>query len=496
MASEIEKLLTEQETTSFQLELFNQSKDTFSGILQEGIQENNLISSLISSNQANFKELASSFSSLSVPEPLASNIVEVDNIDQLSPEIIQQAAEPTASETAVPAELNEGNELAETGNLTLRSIDANIQTLADIALDQAKVVGSAGGGADGEELPEPDTGGLSDLFGGITGKFGKLGKLAGRALGVGAAVAGAGIFLSDLYEGFTDDETIKAITGKAKEDLTDAESSSAAIANAISGLSFGLLDAKDVFAEITPYVDMLQNGMDQLFDPEIGIFGTTVSGIFSAVDKFSEGDIMGGLSDLTDAFLEIPKKIFELLGNLASELLEFLPGQMKDAILGGVENITNFAGDAKEKAGEAFDSAKETAASAAKSVSSFFGFGDDEEEAPVAQESTSTGGLEFRDNAQGGAVAQNANRPISAPLAGNSVSGPSAVATSGTGNQGERAVSLSKQRFEESQTSGNGGKGGDTIVVNQQASEGKKVTRETANPDMRLAFLNSGMADG
>ena len=385
MASEIEKLLTEQKTTSDQMELFNQSKGTFEDLLLEQMITNEELDTTKSLIEAQSADVSKSI--LSIPSFFSEALsgidfeaedvqrVVVDNVEsfrQNPPAVILDGLEdslkfmaglmkekfeavldkPLTELPALPAPIidvgpdaniipalpapedtpavleaqaqplplggenqpfDELEDASVSSAKALNEINENIDTMAKIAVNDAKVVGTAGGfgNEDTGEEDEGESGGLFDLFNGF-GK-GKLGKKAGgflkglgKAVKIGGAVLAGGLFLADIYEGFTSDEKIKEITGKAKDNLTDAESSAAAIANAISGLTFGLVDARSVFQTATPIVEKLQEGVDALFDPDVGLFGTLVSGVFQAVDKFSTGDILGGAEALVEGIADTP----------------------------------------------------------------------------------------------------------------------------------------------------------------------------------------------
>jgi hypothetical protein len=553
MPSEIEKLLTAQQTTTSQLELFNESKGTIEDLLLEQMITNEELESSKTIAKGDFGQMKNAL--IDLPNVIGANfpnlefddvqMVEVMNAEALKADDIQfepvnlklqalavimkdgfskllsSPAEPIIDMPQVPLlppptplevenvssnlpAVVEAGQMGDTGAImpdeilpatdvedivdsgmssakSLLNIDENIQKMTDIAVDNAKVVGSAGD-LEGDKPNDEDSGELPGfgMFKGLGQKFGKFGKLAKGALKIGGAVLSSGLILADIYEGFTSDEKIKEISGKAKEDLTDAESSAVAIANVIEGLSFGLISAKDVFPDTVPIIQGLQDGIDQIFDPDIGALGTLTSGFMNGIGQIFEGDFSGGLSSIITGFTELPGRLFEVIGRWANEVLELLPQQIADEIKEKVAQVTDFVGGATD------------------SVKSFFGFGDDEKEvkSEAKVKSPSNSALGFSsdepDYSMSPAARDRQAFLMKQQPQGNNIAQPQ----SGIGSEGRQTVALSKERFEERNKPQEQSGSGQPIIINQQASEGKKIERRKSNPDMSLAFLNSGLADG
>ena len=585
MASEIEKLLTEQETTSTQVELFNENKETFEDLLLEQMITNEEVSNFTST-------LANSISSLKdmldntdiqevevvnsndfLPAPVESTAItpevlpaeapnfqtffderenvanEIAKITKLNEEIKASNAQadqefassfqgkltefsnklpvigdrigeslatrfgPEATELEAipdtPRELDFYNELEDIQEKVLFAMVASEQHLGELVKMQkeaGEVVGSASMLGDKDKPKEDDDGfsfdGLGGLFKGIGKKLGKFGMLAKGALKIGGSVLTAGFILADVFEGFTSDERIQEISGKAKEDLSEAESGAVALANVIEGLSFGLIDAKDTFPELVPIVDVLQDGIDQIFDPDIGLIGTLTSGFMNGVGQLLDGDIMGGLGTILDGFLDLPSRVIEVVGRWATELVEMLPteiannikekfGNMKEmasTLLDGASSFLGF-GDDDDKEKEKLAEKEED------SGGGFFGslFGGDDEEEQTASAQPSNSALGFSSNTQAAGSQGDTNQPMMLNPVSN---GTGAQPISSLGSEGAQTMSMSKQRFDEQGSGGNGNGGDTTVVVNQQKSEGRSIQRSKQNSDWSLAFLNAGMADG
>lgn len=561
MASAIEKLLTEQETTSSQVALFNENNSTFEDLLLEQMITNEEISKFTAGLPASINTLKGLLDTDEV------QAVEIMNVDDLLPSVVEnQALVPEVLPAKEPDFLNKffalkeevdadraemiasNEELLESNKealakfnssvsgamtklvgklpmigskvedaLTKKLVDfdtdyedipdtpreldfyaeiedinekslfalmASEQHLGELVRIQKEsndVVGSAST-VGGDEKPEDDSEGF-DGFGGLFKrlgkKLGKFGKLAKGALKIGGAVLTAGFILSDVFEGFTSDEKIQEISGKAKSDLSDAEASAVAVANVIEGLSFGLINAKDTFPDLVPIVETMQDGIDQLFDPEIGLLGTLTSGFMNGIGQLMDGDIMAGMGTILKGFWELPKRVYDVVGGWVSNLVEMLPTAMSDS-------IKEKFGDAKEFIGGVFDSA-----------SSFLGFGDDEIDKlnKTGRTQPSNSALGFTSNNKKQIPSRLENKPAYLIPAGQK-NESSTRAVSGLGNEGRRTMALSKQRFEERNRIEKG-KGEDTtIVVNQQQASSRSMVRNKQNPDMTLAFLNSGFADG
>lgn len=373
----------------------------------------------------------------------------------------------------------------------LISIDRGISAINQRAIDNDTVKGSS---TDIEKggLVKDDKGddgfGLSSLFG--SGKGGKgsgvLGKL-GKAVKLGGVVVAAGFFLHDLFEGFTDDETILEITGKAKEDLTNAELSASAIANGISGLTFGLLDATTVFETVTPMVELFQKGVDQLFDPEIGYFGTIVGGILNAVDKFSSGDILGGFSDLFDGFIDFPERVFSVIGRWLDGLFDFLPNVIQDSLKKKLNVLKNVGSGAVDF------------------ISSLNPFSSDDEEEKVVLNKDSTVSLasDQLNKANDFVVPKptevsapkqtGLSAAIKQPAIGNNI--PVAISPVAVGTSAAKTTNESKKRFEERNTKTEQAQPA-PIIIQQPAQQERRIERQATNPDLRLSLLNNGMLDG
>jgi hypothetical protein len=549
MASEIEKLLTSQETTTSQVELFNENKETFEDLLLEQMITNEELLNSASRSEASFSDindtlvdlplkLASSLKGLmpsedveepfgnpqlaeiaeimkqgfsevlSMPASEASEMVEINRDAKLlpPPETDENGENlpivVNAPENDNPMELAELSEYSLSSSEYLKNIDDNIQLMAQAATAEEEVLGKATDfGEDSASSPNDDSGGLDGfggLFTGLGQKFGKFGKLAKGALKIGGSVLAAGMVLSDVYEGFTNDERIMEISGKAKQDLSNAEESAVAIGNVVEGLSFGLINAKDVFNESVGLMDTLQGGLDQLFDPEQGAFGTLTNSLFQGIDNISDGNYEDAIGTIVDGFAEAPGRLLDVLGGWTSSLVEMLPGEVSD-------NIKKRFGDVKDFAGSIFDSA-----------SSFLGFGDDEPvlEQPTSREQNNSfmnrvteepvqsvnpsvnqpvnSPLNFSE-APEVQRSSNINRPVDIQPVTQSVSSPRSV--SALGNEGLKTIAISKKRFEEKSQTSTDKNGDTTVVVNQQNSEKKRIDRSTSNSDMKLAFLNAGMAD-
>lgn len=182
--------------------------------------------------------------------------------------------------------------------------------------------------------------GAMGFLGGIVSAWKKMPnamKLVGKGAMKGAAVIGTAMFVKDLYDTFNNEERLRQITGKAEGALAGAEQSSAAIAGAIESFSGGLIDAKSTYDLIYSGVDLIQRGLDQIFDPEEGILGDFTTSVFNLVEN---GDWSKFGSDIVDSISNFPdmvvKKVTEWWDTFTS-------GILGKEVTDGIKSATDFA---------------------------------------------------------------------------------------------------------------------------------------------------------
>jgi hypothetical protein len=173
-------------------------------------------------------------------------------------------------------------------------------------------------------------------------------KTIGKVLGKVAIVVGALIAFFDFWQGFTNEEELLRITGKSKDSLSGVERTFSGIANAIEGLTFGLLDAKSIFDASKPVMEGLQTAIDFLFDPETGALKDITNGLIKVVDLFQSGNIIDGLLEGGKFLLTLPFKVvtgigealfdfFDPSGSFFAKFGELFDQFASGDIIGGIE---------------------------------------------------------------------------------------------------------------------------------------------------------------
>lgn len=266
-----------------------------------------------------------------------------------------QEIKPTDVPVALDSEKFYAENLSTTEKMLwhLKNLDDNFEEQLRIQEEATRDVGSARSLQTKDDGTEEDSGFSLD---GLS-SFSKIGKMMpkglaklGKGLGATAAVLGTVFFISDLFEGFNNEEKITEITGKSKKDLSAAEQSAASIANGISGLTFGLLPVRETFETLAPVLEALNTGIDHLFDPEIGLFGKAVDSILKLID--------GDYSGAWDALADFPKKFGDKISSI----------------------INSFFGtdiDVSKEVGSIIDKRVGQVKDAVSSIGSFFGFGEE-----------------------------------------------------------------------------------------------------------------------
>ena len=324
-------------------------------------------------------------------------------------------------------------------------------------------------GLGGLEELAPAVGGLvggagklaTGVFSGIGKLFkGKAGRIVSKGLKGGLKVLGkiagpiALLFSAfEFIEGFSNAAEIAGLPEGVEP--TTGQKIQAGIANALSGLSFGLISAEDIFKKIDEglafFAGLGSDLVDFIFDS--GLFDRFAAvkdsfmNLFGGEGSFLSrvGDFFGSLLELSPAGLifDAIKSGFEKLfgeegmfpqvGEFIQKILEFdfmslIPESVRNVISGGKE----VAGEIADSASELADGAIETGKEAVDSVKSFFGFGDDEQTAQAvavpepttvaspegqqvpgqAAQGAELGGLVADENARGQAAAAQGQQPI------------------------------------------------------------------------------------
>lgn len=218
--------------------------------------------------------------------------------------------------------------------------------------------------------------GLKGLAG-LAGKFAGFAKFAGP-LGL-AIAAGKGIF--DFGEGFVNAAEIAGLGEGEEASLT--QKIQAGISNALSGLTFGLIDTEQIYKGIDIAKEFLVERLKGLKDAFLNL------DFFGFVKEWMSL-ITGGLSDrvisLVQGFLE-NNPIAQAAMEKLDEITEYLSG-LPDTFL---EPIRNVFGDITKIVGEAFNSfvgsVKEKVLGFKQGVFKFFGFGGEEPTTAATPES-------------------------------------------------------------------------------------------------------------
>lgn len=159
-------------------------------------------------------------------------------------------------------------------------------------------------------------GALGGLLGKLPGGFGKFGGMAGGAIGKLALplLAAKGIF--DFGSGFIDPNEIAGLKEGEKAGL--GTRTQAGVSSLLSGLTFGLVDAKDIFSGISTGLEFMF-GKDGILTLAYSFFKEKIGSIASFVkEQFTEmGQIFGQVFS-RDGF-------FTGIWRLAKKLFEFSP---------------------------------------------------------------------------------------------------------------------------------------------------------------------------
>lgn len=379
MASEIEDIIKEQETTNTNLQLLEDSKDINELLLLESKLSNDLletnsgiVNSLSKDITNSIKVLDSAVSGLKLenvePEApvinVASSVIGTPDVNIEGTSNLPAPIVNVDGASSVPTLLNEGESTREIRDVTpiqnlptiqqedsplvlpegdtssdslegledetkeqtpfLASMASNMALLAENAKDRALSLLSV------DRQKDPDT-----ASGGLAGLTGKIGPAIAKAGIIGLAAVATGTLVKSLFDGLTDESLIKDITGKASKDLLASEQSFAAISNAVEKLTFGLFSAKEVFEFIQPVAKKFQDGVDALFDPESGVFAEFTTGII----KLFDGDIRGALKDTGELILNLPIKLFELGRKIGDEIASLLPDSFTEGFRDLVDPI-------------------------------------------------------------------------------------------------------------------------------------------------------------
>jgi len=247
---------------------------------------------------------------------------------------------------------------------------------------------------------------------GKLGKFlGPLGKLAGKATkfipGIGQIITVA----TSLWS-FTDGlQNADKIVGKAKDKLSYAEKVGAGLAGMVEDLSFGLLDAKQVYGWIEKASSMVSDTASMiystfpsgvkdaltsikgaLFDEKKGIFGSVITGFKKTIDSLMNDGLWEGVKtgfwSIINNVIEIPKRIITpLLDKLFKGGILDKIDMGKDLVGGLMDKMSSFIMNLIEMyittlSGGLLDTkaVKKGASAAISAVSGWFGMGDDKEE--------------------------------------------------------------------------------------------------------------------
>ena len=388
----------------------------------------------------------------------------------------------------------------------LTNIDKVLSEQLRLFKDGNKDVGTSSSLTGGKEK-DKDEGSMFDMFDNIPGmgmfkklakKFPKLikgFKVFGKILGKAAIVLGTFLFIKDLFDGMFNDEAVKDITGKASKDLEASESTAASIANGIAGIlsplnwlfesifgmKDGLVSVQDIFGAIEPVFALLNKGIDQIFDPEEGIFGKVTSSLFKLLD----GDFMGALTDMGDAFLDIPTKIMDKLSSVINYLLGTdidITGIITEGITKKVKQVMDIGGNVADMAGGALDS-----------VGDFFGFGGDKKkEVPVEPKTTAADIVavnKLLPDMQAQSLSSNkAGKGLSRAIAQK----PETFATPIPRAVDERASKLSKQRLDDDKVVVNVPQA-PPVVVQMPKESNRQTIRRTSADDAGMLIANGAI---
>lgn len=536
MASEIEKLLTEQKTTSTTLEILKDMDEYAQDTLLEQMLTNESLDKGFESENKFFSQLNSAISSLPlafadlIPEnnngevnsltpqvtlnpnfmvPEIKEIVPIANLEGV--EILNASLTQKFDEIieAIPAELvqspiilDEKKREEETqqaittlpsvigvDNLTeslddytlgvlkeLQNISQSNEIIAKAAMEDLEVKGALS--TEPEKLPDTATE-SEGLLGGL--QIPGLGKLGGAARGLlkGVGIAALAVqTATSIYEGFevfNNDDKIKEIGELGDKVITDADRSSATLASAFENFTFGFLDATETFKSIKPVVNFLQNGIDSIFDPDTGILASATNELFSSIENFSEGDILSGFKDL---LVDLPMTLVDVLwdGIQAglSSVFELLPDRVQETITKKIKSVTDFG-----------EGIAETASNIKDSVTGFFGFGDEGEQEENLK-------VIKQNNKEVAEIVNEKVSPINAVI-------PQDMSVSSIPARKDNSQSVaneSKKIFMKQIENNKTEKSQQPIIINQSSGGDKaKVSRTASNPDTRLAMLNSGLMD-
>lgn len=328
----------------------------------------------------------------------------------------------TSSISAIPDIIGSGLDKVSKGissvSNSTKSSSKFLKGLFKKSEESEDVGGTVGVGNTDTKKDETDATGIGGLFAKIAPKglikgLGKLGKLAGK-LAIPLAVI-MGIF--DFVGGV---KNAAEIVGKPEEQLSNLEKAGAGLSSVLSGLTFGLVDAKSIYSEGKQVIDSIskfasemfsklplgvQDGLkkvgDVLFNPKTGIFSVVGRLFNESIDSIANGDYL----DLALTTLTAPlQMLFSADGVLAQTfngVMSILPDSFKNTIGGFVETIMgwfdkikNFASDLipdslKNLVGGALSSDVGKTATKAidtgfNAVKGFFGYGDKPEKQTIS----------------------------------------------------------------------------------------------------------------
>ncbi len=180
------------------------------------------------------------------------------------------------------------------------------------------------------------------------------GRLAGKLPIIGALVT-AGMAVWDFADGM---DMAAQLTGKAEKDLTGLEKIQAGTANALSGLTFGLLSTETAFKGVQTVSDFFEgriNNMTGAFDNLVKLTGKSAENI-TAMDKaqaaFSSvvSAITFGIVDSKIVFEELEKVTTSLSKNF--DKVKGSIGRKFDKITQAFAGRVNKVGDILERFGD------------------------------------------------------------------------------------------------------------------------------------------------
>lgn len=252
-----------------------------------------------------------------------------------------------------------------------------LQDTTDLVLLQEEMVDSGPKSSStvikDKEKKQTSDGGLFDNLGGITGGLKGLSKSKGfvnflKVGGVAALIGGAISFVDGL-------QNASDITGKAAEELSTMEKVGAGLASAVSGITFGLVDAKDIYSGfetvgeelkslgsdlLSLLPDSVQSGLSTAYDKvtgfildeDTGIFGRLVTGFKSSIDNLAVGnygdaalDVLTGITSTLfgpeSALSRLGGFLFDKYTAILESAFTMLPESFQNTIFEWTEKVSD-----------------------------------------------------------------------------------------------------------------------------------------------------------